>query len=537
MRSHFILFSAALVCSCSQMAQEQQLSERKISVNVVEQATKTALSGSSIQFESGDRLRLICEDYNELLVSNANTGDVNSFEGSYFAKEISGTDCSWYAVYPTSLKVNETGIVSGSLPENQNIPFDPSANYMYSGIQVADYNEADQPNLTLSMSQIMGLVRITFVNKDSKYENDKLKSVQLSASTPLSGSFTFDIHHPENNAVFSGSTSQHVGASYSIKTPLGGEGDEHTLYLFVNPATITNATLNIRTDKHSFTYTSTHTFIPRAGALTTLPTMDLKDFEVEDLPYKKTVACWGNSYTSRNSIAKHDAPNEANYPDHLQALLGEDWFVYNGGYNGWTLPAIIEKLEEWEEQNEADLTILYMERNGGFNTWQDCLDQYNAAISHLTNRSDYIVLGAHLVQYWSERDLFPYSTGDYRVKGGTTYEGTFLSPFIESGKYKDLLHPVIQDWKKWLVRVGKYDSIEDISDEVEYPGGVGVPGAVMIDSNEDGIKDKALEWPQSFRWATSDVHPSKWGAKAMAYMVYDRMYDLGYVDSPALPAL
>jgi hypothetical protein len=263
--------------------------------------------------------------------------------------------------------------------------------------------------------------------------------------------------------------------------------------------------------------------------------MDLNDFEVENLPYKKTVACWGNSYTSRNSTAQHDAPNQANYPDYLQTLLGEDWVVYNGGYNGWTLPAIIEKLEEWEETNDADLSILYMERNGGFSSWQDCFDRYKSAISHLSNPDDYIVLGAHIVEFWPERGLYPYSKTDLSVRGGSRYEETFLSPFIESGRYKDLYHPVIQDWKNWLVRVGRYESVDEISDEVEYPGGVDetgekILGAVMIDSDNDGIKDMPLDWPQSFRWAINDVHPSKWGAKAIALLVYDRMVELGYLD-------
>lgn len=540
MKSQVIFLSAALVCACSQVTQEQQISERKMSVSVVKQTTKTTISGSSILFETGDQLRLVCEGYNNFYVSNAETGDVNLFEGLYRAMETSGKDCSWYAVYPAVLSVSENGVVTGTLPERQTAPFDPAANMMISNIVIADYWEDNQPPLPpLYMNQIMGLIQISFTNANADYANDYLYSAELSTSTALSGPFVLNIHDINPKAAFSGDTSNRVYATYSSedRTQLGN-GVSHTLYLFVNPSQISNATLTIKTNKHTFTYNSSRSFTPTAGCLTTLPLMDLKDFLVDDMP--KTVAIWGSSSVSRNALSPESArvaPNEANFPYQLQLLLGEKWTVYNGGYNGWRLPNIIEKLEEWEETNDADLTVLYMERNGGYSSWQDCLNQQIAAISHLSNPDHFIVLGHHDVHYWQEQDLYPYAIYDKRPSGGSTYEGTFTAYFINLGRFQDLFHPVVNDWKEWLVRVGRYDTIGEISNEVEYPGDVGITGAVMIDSDGDGIKDKPLEWPQSFRWSSGDIHPSKWGAKAMAYMIYDKMYDLGYVDSPALPAL
>ena len=113
-----------------------------------------------------------------------------------------------------------------------------------------------------------------------------------------------------------------------------GLNEERWVCLFVNPVLISNARLIIRTNNHTFTYTSSGSFTPLAGSVTVLQKalnqpLDLSDFSVRGHSYlKRRIACWGDSFTSANYEEK------ATYCKHLQNLLGEEWEVLNGGISG-----------------------------------------------------------------------------------------------------------------------------------------------------------------------------------------------------------
>ena len=160
--------------------------------------------------------------------------------------------------------------------------------------------------------------------------------------------------------------------------------------------------------------------------------------------------------------------------------------------------------------------------------------------TRFTNKDDYIVCATHNRQFWKDAEpviVGPTETQDYRFdKNGKTYDDEFLAPFIEQGRCVDLYHPIISDWKNWLLRVGVYSSVDDIDLEYEFPGqSANSNGAIIVDKDNDEVPETALDWPQSFWYRNSDherryVHPSKYGAKAMAILIYEKMQELGYLN-------
>ena len=319
-----LLFAVVLSVSCVRVREEQQPSYVSLEVTSSTHNTKTDITGSAVRYSADDAIFVQCEGYNSLVMSNSGTLDVEKFSGKYRAKDLSGTACTWYSVYPSTLLVTDEGTVSGTLPSTQAAPFDPVANIMYSDIVVADYDEDNPPELSFEMNQLMGLVRISFTNSDPEYEDDILQTVQLRTSTVLAGDFQTDVHAP--SVAFTGNERKYVTSKYDTPVPLGMD-QKHWVCLFVSPTIITGAKLIIRTDKHTFTYQSQKKFTPVSGTLTMLPLMDVADFSIGGpTTLKKRVACWGDSLT--------DASDIKSYTRFLQALLGDEWEVYNGGASG-----------------------------------------------------------------------------------------------------------------------------------------------------------------------------------------------------------
>lgn len=522
------------------------MNDEYIKVTAIVNQTKTVFDGSTLSFIGGDKIAIWAFSteetpvlLNDFILSNT-AEKVNVFTGSFKKNTTQVIDADYYALYPTS---NErSGItINCELPTVQVAPFDPSAAIILAHDNKI-YNEEDMPSLTLSFQQILAPLRIDIINDDPAYEDDILKSIVVQSDDKICGSFSFDMSNPEILDFSKGS--KELRSAFS-STQLIGTG--FSTMVMIRPGTLGNLSIRVITDKRSFNF-------PIGSSVT----IDKNYVNVASLntnsvvpQNRKILACWGNSYTNRTG--RPASPNACNFPDHLQELLGdEEWIVYNGGYNGYKLPGIITQLELWEATNDADLSILYMERNGGYTTNANLKEQYDEAISYLTNSDDYIVLGSHCRQYWSIAGTYPVVISeseiqDYRYYGRDgdpeqhvdTYEEAFIAPFAATNKYIDLFHSITTDWKNWLVRTGRYSNVEAINEATEYPGtGTGSDGAVMIDSNEDGIKDTAIDWPQSFWFANNAherrfVHPSQYGAKAIALMIYDKMCELGYVTTPA----
>lgn len=320
-----VLFSltAALIVSCVRPSEQQPLlSTGVIGVHATYLDTKTLFS-DGLRFSDNEEILLICESYNRMILSNASSIDKSMFSGEYRPNGKQGIGCKWYSVYPSSLSVKNNGVVTGTLPYIQKAPLDPDANCMYSQIIEDKYDELNQPSLDLNMLQMAGLICITFTNSDPVFENEQLESVKLKASVDLAGDFELNIHSPE--FTLTNNQSNTVFSEYQ-SFELLGKNVEHKVFLFVNPVTITNATLIVRTNLHTFKYTSSSSFTPAAGSITYFQPLDVADFPdcTGPTPLQRRVVCWGDSFTHGKYV----------YPDILQRLLGKDWIVYDGGQSG-----------------------------------------------------------------------------------------------------------------------------------------------------------------------------------------------------------
>ena len=542
MKNRLILVFVLSVSSCYVREQDETLfsdihSEyREISAFVKSDETKTVFEEGKLSFVGGDRLCVYAftNEANPVYLNTFslfNTHyNVNKFTGIFKSRDQRIIDANFYALYPDSFP-QEGGIVTAEVPVAQQAPFDPAAAILFASDRKT-YNEEDMPSLILSFQQLLAPIRIDFVNDYSDYESDELLFFEIESEDNISGSFQFDVAEPEK---LDFSTGENKLRSVFPKGTLLGPGVSSMVML--RPGELSRLRIKVVTGPRVFSF-----------SLSSELTIDKDYINVVSLKasdatqdVRKVVACWGDSYTNRES--RPVTYNTCNYSVHLQELLGEDWYVYNGGYNGDVSTNIINKLKDWEDINDATLSILYMGRNdnAGPTDYAQLKSRYETAISYLTNDEDYIVLGSHNRQFWSVAEEYPVVVSSeekldfHENDNGNTYEGAFIAYFANTGKYIDLFHTVTNDWKNWLVRTGRYPTVEAIDESTEYPGtNKGADGAVMIDTNGDGIKDTAIDWPQSFWFQNSVherryVHPSEYGAKAIAIMIYNKMVDLGYV--------
>lgn len=150
---------------------------------------------------------------------------------------------------------------------------------------------------------------------------------------------------------------------------------------------------------------------------------------------------------------------------------------------------------------DVDLQIIYMGQNGKvvyYGTpsdanYYDNLVQYHKYMTEFnSNKSDYIILGYHM-NNWNQY-----------------YWSRFCDEFGET-RMIDLRHIIPNRGRELMVRTGA------------FPNEASIPQS-ELDRVDIG------EWPYCFWHTTSDVHPSEYGARAMAIVIYERMVELGYID-------
>ena len=573
-----LLLTVVLSVACVHEREGQQSSYISLEVTASTNKTKTDITGSSIRYSADEAIFVQCEGYNNLVMSNAGSLDVEKFSGKYKATGLSGTGCPWYSVYPSTLTITEEGAVSGTLPSTQTAPFDPTANIMYSDIVVADYDEENPPELSFEMNQLMGL-----------------QTVQLRTSSVLAGDFQTDIHAP--SVAFTGNERKYVTSTYDTPVALGTD-QKHWVCLFVNPAKITGAKLIIRTDKHTFTYQSTKKFTPVAGALTMLPLMDVSDFSIEGpTTLKKRVACWGDSYTHGSYT----------YTTHLRALLGDDWEVYDGGISGnrtyeiaarqgglpivtgsaFTIPAGTEtvpidgvlrthnvlfdagyyniRLFGGSLCNPCKLVGTNGEEilcnvSSSFKTVDD-VTTYYGTIKRLT-AGDPVEIAEHTpIETYAARelknvDLTIIYMGANGMFGSETNQGASLSGALDNlvAQYQEMIDATIHSDSFLALGFHNRREFENYGYSEKFENAFGQER--FLNLRKPVVKDEASckywllrsgafekeedipqselnlaakgDWPRCLFHDIS--HPNDYGSKIFALLIYDRMVELGYVD-------
>ena len=331
MKKILFICAALLAVSCVKEADMQPEAARvPVSVGIVD--TKTVISGNRIDFSGGESMSVICEGINTAKVFNGGIAH-NRFEGEFYAVGKNKPGATFYMIYPY-VGVAQNGNEKGWLPMTQRAPFDGTANFMCSDKVVADYNEQDMPHLQAQMNQLMGIIKVTLTNSSAEYQNDVIKTVILSSSSQLVGSFTIGFDKDGKPVpAFGGdaSTCRRVVVSYTAPETLG-LNKNHEVYFIVNPTEIKNAEITVVTDKHEFARKAKASFTATQGDLTHMDPMDMATtFAAEDLDVK-TLVVWGDSYTNRSQLDGH--VDRCNYAYHLQQMLGSGWKIYNGGSSG-----------------------------------------------------------------------------------------------------------------------------------------------------------------------------------------------------------
>lgn len=301
----------------------------KVPVTVEFAQTRTVIDGNQISFAGGESMSLICQDVNAAKLSNKDLS-LNTFSGEFNAVGKNKADAKFYAIYPY-VGVAQNGQERCFLPVSQRAPFDGAANFMCSDLVTAAYDESAMPALAMSMNQLLGIVKVSFTNSSASYQDDKVKEVVLTASTPLAGEFVvkFDKDgkpYPE----FKG-TDKRVLSWFATPVTLG-LNKTHEVHFCVNPAEIKDAVITVRTDKHEFTRAAKGAFTAVQGDLTYMDPMDVATTFTAQEAKLKTLVVWGDSYTNRGYETTHI--DRCNYAFHLQQMLGSGWQIYNGGCSG-----------------------------------------------------------------------------------------------------------------------------------------------------------------------------------------------------------
>lgn len=331
MKKVLFIFAALLAISCVKEA-DMQPEAAKVPVSVGVLQTKTTIDGNQISFSGSETMTLVCEGVNAAKVSNDGLS-LDRFKGEFNAVGQNKEGALFYAIYPY-VGVGQNGNEVGWLQAAQRAPFDGTVNYMCSDKVTADYNEQAMPELSMSMNQLMGIIKVTFTNSSESYKDDVVKDVILTSSSQLAGRFTvkFDAQGMPV-PIFGGDASAYrrIIASYPSVEVLGLD-KTHEVYLIVNPTEITDAEITIVTDRHEFSRKAKGAFTAKQGDLTFMDPMDVATtFTAEDLDVK-TLVVWGDSYTNRGYDTTHT--DRCNYAYHLQQMLGSGWKVYNGGCSG-----------------------------------------------------------------------------------------------------------------------------------------------------------------------------------------------------------
>lgn len=159
-----------------------------------------------------------------------------------------------------------------------------------------------------------------------------------------------------------------------------------------------------------------------------------------------------------------------------------------------------------------DLTIIYMGQNGGFKDLDILYSQYRSMIEYAADGGpeNYIVLGFHnhntLAKWNADEAYWKFFDGPDGF-GVNEAAGRPISRFVNL--YKGLNG---DDYKEMLFRSGAAASPSDVREE-------------DIHYHSEGM----IPYSYWYQPSQNDIHPSPYGAKAFALLIYDKMIELGYI--------
>ena len=330
-RNYIILFAGAAAAlalvSCTKEKEADIPASDGIRFKIIARSaeTKTVNDGLSTRWVEGDAVNVFHAVAGSSDYVNDGAFTITDVEDGVFSGTLSsGLDPTqsydWYVLYPYSEESTSPEEASVVFPSVQSQTWDGNMAQL-GGLPLAGKTttEVGVSIPSVSMKQLAAVIQVGVTN--SVMVNLPLTEVKLTAPVSITGNYTVDLTDPSNPVYTKtpeGGDWQTVTLSASSIKMEGGGGS--TCYLAVKPFTAESAstlTLSVNGYEKSVELDAERAF--SAGSI--------YDFGF-NYDMRKRVVCWGDSFTSANY------EEGTTYCKYLQALLGDEWIVYNGGGNG-----------------------------------------------------------------------------------------------------------------------------------------------------------------------------------------------------------
>ena len=586
------MLSVISVLSCSQaeltdINDEEQAFFMKASSSI----TKTAFVDSKLEWNENDAIGLFIGDKiaNKKFTCIESDKTSATFKGYYVPIE-SINSASLFAYYPFSARAYNNGKLNLSLPENQVAPYDPNADFTLAG-EVRDYDQ-ETPNLNMSFdNHIFSIIKIAFTNSDDKYADEDICGVEIIApeGSVLTGDFSIDIDKNATPKFSAENTSEKVVVNFPDgDRPKLGKGQTHYVYAVVNAGSYQQLRIVLHCSEYKSTFTSSGNISLESNKIYNVS----GTFDFASGAHGKshrTLLYWGDSIANevvtsylqtllgdywtvvRGGIGGDSPLGIAGRQGSIPLVFKDDFVIPGDGsqvemrslYSSWTTngepgnitpkvsfdgwfmyessllnncyvgkdkieckiernfqeqKAYISRVSEGEDVNvtagtvfysnasqtytHPDVTCVYMGANRGYNDSNAALarmyEQMRTYAPDEFGKYNFIAIGYHMghIQFSSSYE-YTYWTEDYR----NCFQEKFGDQYLD------------------LKTIGAQNA-ERISKSV----GSGF-------TEEDKTLSESGNWPSS--WQTdyrSNVHPNVYGSRAIAFMVYEKMKSLGYLD-------
>lgn len=558
-------------------------------VNAVINETKTALSGTTLNWVDGDNIGMYLGNLhsNNVMIYNK-----DSFKGFFTKNNVSAQDLDVFSYYPYNHNAGESKIIEATLPTTQSAPFDSKADFMVSNKTSVHYDESDMPTINLTFSRhLFSILKFTITNTEETLKDEKLFGVKLlSASHTLSGSFSFDVSSGSDaTAQFSEEPlkiSKSVSVEYGSGQPTIGLGVNHTLYLVVPTGTYESGDLSIQV------YSENKVFTQRINKALTLTLENGTIYDIQSLDIKnaeknnryKSVLTFGDSITTL-TMAKW-----------LQSLLGAEWKVYNAGVSGerviqimartGAIPTYIKDAFTIPASSETSVpigTTFYttMKTDGSYSSAPDTELIYNLA-AYTSQSAIYCGCANPFMVNGVECEITKDGAGVLMLRRTVDGDAVFCKEYtqaIPAAKWK-LGNPtlttlymgtngtytenattgrnanqVLADMHKIVEKattghfmaVGYHHSRWNSTYKSVFEDEFSAKNNFLDLRTEGCAKAEVINsllglplseadqtnlsngiWPES--WGGIDIHPNTYGAKAYAYLIYYKMKEMGIVE-------
>ena len=294
--------------------------------------TKTVNDGLSTKWAPGDAVNVFhavagTSDYindGAFTVSDIESGN---FTGTLASALDPSQSYDWYIYYHFNPNITSPENTSGGFSTvaafSQSQTDDNKTTHL-AGLPLAGKTTTDAGVLkpVVSMKQLAAVFKVVVTNNSGT----DLPVTELVFTSPVSvsGNYYVNFQDPENPVY--AEKPEGVGTSVTLNTSVvTKDGESSTYYLAIKPFELEaydTMYLSVNGYVNNVSLDSDKSF--SAGVIYPFTF----NYDKKQTSKKKRVVCWGDSYTSANYEEK------TTYCKYLQALLGDEWEVYNGGKSG-----------------------------------------------------------------------------------------------------------------------------------------------------------------------------------------------------------